>query len=120
MSILGFIFFLLIFLLLFAFAFVAVFFVRIWNFVRVLMGKEPLKPGNNGFYHTQWGNGSQQWGGGQQWGGQQQTGSQQTGSQQTGANTQQNASRTTISGTVKPRSSEIDKNEGEYVDFEEV
>lgn len=26
----------------------------------------------------------------------------------------------TISGKVKPRNSEIDKNEGEYVDFEEI
>lgn len=101
MSILGFIFIVILFFLLFAFAFIAVFFMRIWNFVRALMGKEPHQFGNSGFYHTQWGGG------------------QPTGTNG-GTSSQQKPSQTTISGSVKPRNSEFDKNEGEYVDFEEV
>lgn len=114
MSIFGLLFFVIIFILLFIIAFVAVFFFGIWNFIRRLMGKEPQKFGN-GFYHTQFGNG-QQWGNyngqqnSQQWG--------NNGGQK--ENTQAKSSTPTISGTVKPRTSKIDKNEGEYVDFEEV
>ncbi len=37
-----------------------------------------------------------------------------------GGNHRQSRSDTTVSGRVKPRSSKIDKNEGEYVDFEEI
>lgn len=32
----------------------------------------------------------------------------------------QSRSNPTVSGRVKPRNSKIDKNEGEYVDFEEI
>lgn len=114
MSILGFLFFIIIFILLFVLVFVAAVFFRAWNFIRALMGKEPLQP-KSGFY-TQFGNGQQNYG--------QQNFNQQNYGQQ-GYRQQANAGqpeqpRTTISGTVKPRNSEIDKNEGEYVDFEEI
>lgn len=35
-------------------------------------------------------------------------------------NQRQSSSNPTVSGKVKPRNSKIDKNEGEYVDFEEI
>lgn len=70
-----------------------------WNIFRQITGKGNKQPfGQQNNSQNQWYNNS-----GQQ-------------------NAQQNTSSTqsTVSGKPKPRNSVIDKNEGEYVDFEEI
>lgn len=70
-----------------------------WNIFRQITGKGNKQPfGQQNNSQNQWYNNS-----GQQ-------------------NSQQNTSSTqsTVSGKPKPRNSVIDKNEGEYVDFEEI
>lgn len=72
---------------------------RFWGFFHQLSGKGQQQQNNQGWYNP----------------------NQQNGSQGTSGNTNQSSSsRQTVSGSPKPRNSEIDKNEGEYVDFEEI
>lgn len=88
---------------------------RFWGIIRQFMGKgKPSSNGFGGFY--QQGGFSQ--GGFGQGGFNQQAGGFNQQRQQSQQSTQN--AKPTISGKVKPRNSEIDKNEGEYVDFEEI
>lgn len=89
---------------------------RFWGIIRQFMGKgKPSSNGFGGFYQQ---GGFSQGGFGQGGFNQQAGGFGQQQRQSAGQNTQN--VKPTISGKVKPRNSEIDKNEGEYVDFEEI
>lgn len=100
MFILKFFFIFILIAVLFVVIFVGSLIFRMWDTIRVLMGKEPRRPSQFNPYTGQWTNAGEQ----------QQSSAQQSSSQST---------QTKISGG-KPRNSTIDKNEGEYVDFEVI
>lgn len=99
--ILGIIFFCIILVLLFVMVVVS----RFWNIFRILFGK---KPNNNTFYQNFFYN--------------QQRDFRNRGNSNSsfGGNDNAKSSKQTISGQPKQRTSNINKNEGEYVDFEEI
>ena len=99
--ILGIIFFFIIFVLLFVLVIVS----RFWNIFRILFGK---KPNNNTFHQNFFYN--------------QQRDFQNRGNRKSpfGGDNNAKPSNQTISGQPKQRTSNVDKNEGEYVDFEEI
>lgn len=98
MFILKFFFIFILIILLFVAVFVFSIAFRMWDAIRVMMGKEPRRSSFNA-YTNQWANA------------QEQSTTQDTSSSQ--------STQTKISGG-KPRNSTIDKNEGEYVDFEVI
>lgn len=84
-----------------------------WNIFRQVTGKGNKQPfGQQNNSQNQWYNNS----------GQQNNSQNQWYNNSSQQNAQQNTSSTqsTVSGKPKPRNSVIDKNEGEYVDFEEI
>lgn len=106
MFILQFLFIFLIIILLFVVVFVLSVTFRMWHIIRRILG---LKPKDDGFQFNS------HWSFNQQGG----ASGYQNNARQQSPNPGQQTGPTRISGG-KPRNSEIDKNEGEYVDFEVI
>lgn len=99
--ILGIIFFVVIFVLLFVLVIVS----RFWNIFRILLGKKPNKNTSyQDFFYNQ----------------QRDFQSRKNNNSPFGGNNDAKTPNQTISGKPKQRTSNVDKNEGEYVDFEEI